>query len=68
MVDELKTMFETSRLEVIEVTGKLVFTRFMQREKLNELLSNNKFYRKILELEITFNNDPSTYSGITPIN
>ncbi|MHA2124836.1 MAG: class I SAM-dependent methyltransferase [Promethearchaeota archaeon] len=58
-VDELKTMFEKSCLEYIEGTGKLVFTRFIQREKLNKLLSDNKFYRKILELEITFNNDPS---------
>ena len=58
-VDELKTMFEKSGLEVIEVTGKFIFTRFIQRERLNELLSDNKFYRKMFELETTFNNDPS---------
>ena len=52
-------MFEKTRLEVIEVIGKLVFTRFIQREKLNELLSDEKLYHKIFELEITFNNDPS---------
>ena len=58
-IDELKDMFEKTRLEVIEVIGKLVFTRFIQREKLNELLSDEKLYNKIFELEITFNNDPS---------
>ncbi|MFX0081582.1 MAG: class I SAM-dependent methyltransferase [Candidatus Hodarchaeota archaeon] len=58
-IKELKDMFEKTGLVVIEVIGKLVFSRFIQREKLNELLSDEKFYNKIFELEITFNKDPS---------
>ncbi|MFX1343871.1 MAG: class I SAM-dependent methyltransferase [Promethearchaeota archaeon] len=58
-IEELKDMFEKTGLKVIEVIGKLVFSRFIRREKLNELLSDEKLYNKIFELEITFNKEPS---------
>jgi len=58
-IEELKDMFEKARLEVMEVIGKLVFTRFFRRDKLNELLSDEELYHKLFELEIRFNNDPS---------
>jgi ubiquinone/menaquinone biosynthesis C-methylase UbiE len=58
-ISELKDMFDKSRLEFIEVIGKPVFTRFMKRENLNEILSDEMLYQKIFELEINFNSDPS---------
>jgi ubiquinone/menaquinone biosynthesis C-methylase UbiE len=59
MIDELKEMFVKSNLEVIEVIGKPVFTRFIPREKLNEILAEEQLFQKIFELENKFNNDPS---------
>jgi len=58
-IEELKDIFERTGLKVIEVIGKLVFSRFVQREKLNELLSDEKLYNEIFELEIKFNKEPS---------
>ncbi len=58
-VDELNSMFERVGLEVLEIAGKLIFTNFIPREKINELLSDTQFYRRLFELEIKFNNSPS---------
>ena len=51
-VDELRGMFKESKLEVIEVIGKCVFTRFLPRDKINDLLSDKEFFNVLYELEI----------------
>jgi ubiquinone/menaquinone biosynthesis C-methylase UbiE len=58
-IDELKKMFESAGLKVIDVIGKPIFTRFIPREKLNKMLLNKKFFNKMLEIENRFNNEPS---------
>ncbi len=58
-VEELKLMFEKNGLQVLEVIGKPVFENFIPREKINELLSDEDFFRKILEIELKFNNQSS---------
>ncbi len=58
-LEELKKMFETSGLKVVDAIGKLVFIRFIPRNKINEMLSDKTFFNKIYEIEIKFNNDPS---------
>lgn len=59
MVDELKNLFVKNRLKVVEVIGKPVLTRFVPMDKLEEMLSDKKFYRKLLDLETKYNNEPS---------
>ena len=58
-VEELKKMLKKSGLDVIDVIGKPVFTTFIPRDKINEILSDKEFFNKIFEIEIKFNNDPS---------
>jgi ubiquinone/menaquinone biosynthesis C-methylase UbiE len=58
-VEELKKLFLNSSLNFIEVIGKPIFTRFLPRDKINEMLSDEEFYEKIFEMEIKFNNEPS---------
>ena len=58
-VDELNSLFERAGLEVLEITGKLVFTNFITPGKINDLLSDAQFYRRLFELETKFNNTPS---------
>lgn len=58
-VDELKEMFESNGLKVVDIIGKPVFAGRILRTKLNELLSDRQFFKKILELENNFNNDLS---------
>ncbi len=52
-------MFGNGGLRVVDVIGKPIFPRFFNRDTINELLLDEKFFKKIIELEIKFNNDPS---------
>jgi len=52
-------MFESSGLKVVDIIGKPVFTRFIPREKLNTMLKDKTFFKKLLEIENRFNNEPS---------
>jgi len=58
-IDELKKMFETSGFKVVDIIGKPVFTRFIPRENLNKMLTDEKFFKRILKIENQFNNEPS---------
>ncbi|MFX1487724.1 MAG: class I SAM-dependent methyltransferase [Promethearchaeota archaeon] len=58
-VDELRKMFNKSGLKVIDTIGKCVFTRFFSRDKINEFLSDQKFFDQLFELEMSYNSDLS---------
>jgi ubiquinone/menaquinone biosynthesis C-methylase UbiE len=58
-VGELKTLFRKNGLEVKEIIGKPVITFDISRDRLNKMLSDKAFYKRILKLELKFNSEPS---------
>jgi hypothetical protein len=58
-VSELKELFRKNRLEVKRMAGKPVLSFNMAQERLEKMLSDKKFYSKVLELELKFNSEPS---------
>ena len=57
-VQELIDLYTRNHISVDKIIGKPVFTRFLSGDK-NELLADEQFYKKIFELEIQFNSEPS---------
>jgi S-adenosylmethionine-dependent methyltransferase len=58
-VDELRQLFNSSGLEVKEIIGKPVFTRFIPRDTSDKVLSDRRLFKQLLELETRFNAEPS---------
>ena len=58
-VDELRDLYSRNNISIDSVIGKTVFTRFVPADKVDELLSDESFYKQILELELKFNSEPS---------
>lgn len=57
--EELRELYSRNNISVDSIIGKTVFTRFIPRDKIDELLTNKSFYKQILELELSFNGEPS---------
>lgn len=57
--EELGEMLENAGLQVVDVIGKMVFTRYLSLDKKKIILSDKEFFEKILELENKYNNEPS---------
>lgn len=57
--EELRDLYSRNNISVDSIIGKTVFTRFMLRDKIDELLANKSFYKQILKLELEFNSEPS---------
>ncbi|NVM03506.1 MAG: class I SAM-dependent methyltransferase [Candidatus Helarchaeota archaeon] len=58
-VDELKNLFEKYNLRVIEVFGLLNLVNKIEKEKLEKILSNEKNFAIIKELELKYSSEPS---------
>lgn len=63
--DELKQLYLKNDIIVKDIIGKMIFTEFLPRKKVNNLLSNKNFYKQILKLELRFNSEPSII-GLAP--
>mgnify|MGYP001563332729 CR=1 FL=1 len=63
--EELRELYSRNNISVDSIIGKTVFTRFIPRDKIDELLANKSFYKQILKLELEFNSEPSVigYAG-----
>lgn len=57
--DELRELYSRNNISVDSIISKTVFTRFMPRDKIDELFTNKSFYKQILRLELEFNSEPS---------
>ena len=57
--DELRKLYERNNISVSSIIGKTVFTRFLSVDKIDKLLAQPSFYKRILELELKFNSNPS---------
>lgn len=57
--EELRKLYSRNNISVDSIIGKTVFTRFIPRDKIDELLANESFYKQILKLELSFNNETS---------
>lgn len=58
-IQELKELFERNGLEVVEIIGKTIFPKFLPKKVINELLKDEEYFDKILEMELKFNSEPS---------
>jgi SAM-dependent methyltransferase len=58
-VRELEELLRDNGLEVREIIGKPVFSLGMPQGKLDKLLSDKVFHKRLLELETRFNSEPS---------
>lgn len=58
-VEELRKLYSRNNISVNSIIGKTIFTRFIPRDKIDELLAKKSFYKQILKLELAFNNEPS---------
>lgn len=58
-VDELMRLFSKSGLDVVEVIGKNVFLNTLSFAEVECLLSDSRYYGKVLNLEMRYNSDPS---------
>jgi ubiquinone/menaquinone biosynthesis C-methylase UbiE len=58
-VSELKELFGNNRLEVEEIIGKPVFSFDMPQKQLDKLLSDKAFHKRLLQMELRFNSEPS---------
>ncbi|MFQ6089777.1 MAG: class I SAM-dependent methyltransferase, partial [Candidatus Methanofastidiosia archaeon] len=51
---ELRVLFEKVGFETVSIIGKPLFSRFIERGTLEELLKDEKSFEKILDLELTY--------------
>jgi ubiquinone/menaquinone biosynthesis C-methylase UbiE len=58
-VGELKKVFEINKMKVADIIGKPVFAKFIPRKKVNKILRKKNIFKKFLEIENKFNNEPS---------
>ncbi|MFX1452349.1 MAG: class I SAM-dependent methyltransferase, partial [Promethearchaeota archaeon] len=58
-IDELKSLFEKHNLQVIEVFGLINLINKIDKERLEKILSNEKFFEIIQKLELKYSNEPS---------
>ncbi len=56
-VSELNRLFEENGLEIKRIFGKLVVP--FTQDQLEKMLSDKRFYNRLLELELRFNSEPS---------
>ena len=59
LIEELRDLYSRNNISVDSIIGKTVFTRFIPKDKIDELLANKLFYKQILKLELDFNSEPS---------
>jgi len=58
-VAEVKGLFRDNGLEVKEIVGKPAISFNMPEDELDKMLSDKEFYKRLLELELRFNSEPS---------
>jgi ubiquinone/menaquinone biosynthesis C-methylase UbiE len=58
-VGELGRLFRENGLEMKRIVGKPAIRFDMPQDRLEKMLSDKKFYKRILKLELRFNSEPS---------